>query len=206
MKKVLLLGALSLAIWGKAQKQIPQGTMFVSGQAAYHGEKDNATSIESSSYAFTPSFGYYFAPNWSASLGLGIKGEKTQYNPATSSVTEASATAFVLSPAVTKFWPVSDKLSLSAKIVVPLEFGSHKTSATNIASQEEDYTKWGIKLKPGFDYALTHHWKLTTTIGEFGYASTKFKNADHTKDSYTFGVDFSSISFGVKYIIPAHKK
>ena len=54
-------------------------------------------------------------------------------------------------------------------------------------------------MKPGLDYFLNKNWSIEATIGEFGYSNYKPKDGDAT-NNYNFGLNLSSVTFGVKYV------
>lgn len=68
-------------------------------------------------------------------------------------------------------------------------------------SDERKYTSIGVNVKPGFDYFLNKRWSIEATLGEFGYHDMKYKDVDDDNEKkYTFGLNLSSVTFGVKYI------
>ena len=73
------------------------------------------------------------------------------------------------------------------------------TVVTNSTSTEAKYTKIGVTVKPGLDYFLNKNWSIEATIGEFGYSNYKPKDGDAT-NNYNFGLNLSSVTFGVKYV------
>ncbi len=120
--------------------------------------------------------------------------------------------AFVVAPFVRKYWTLSDKLYIFGQLEVPMEFGNIKqegtttttagnTVTTASSSTKNNYTSVGVNIKPGLDYFLNKNWSIEATIGEFGYNTAKL-DVDGAKsvDNYNFGLNLSSVTFGVKYV------
>ena len=211
MKKLILGCCILFAGFGSAQ--VPKGVKFISGQIGYSTIKDNSNDSKTESFKFIPTFGYFFAPNWAIAGSLGYKTEtskieKMNYLNEWQSSKDVSS-SFVATPSLRKFWVLDEKLSLFGQLDFPLEFGKIKneiqtnTDGSNILTESENnYFTYGISLKPGVDYFLNPHWKIVATVGEIGYSSSKKENISGNKNSLNFGVNFSTLNFGLKYILP----
>lgn len=227
MKKILLTGA--IALFGLSQAQIAKGTAYLSGQVDYaHTERNEVndtfnnsinlnTRIKEDAVKVIPTVGYFVDTNLAVGLGLGYKstvGKYTIGNPGISNLLEIKETtnAFVVAPFVRKYWTLSEKLYFFGQLQVPLEFGQEKfDSSSEIEmgdpmlspsfSVKNNYTKIGVNIKPGLDYFLNKNWSIEATIGELGYNTSK-RDLDGAKrlNNYKFGINLSSVTFGVKYI------
>lgn len=211
MKK-LILGCCILFV-GFGNAQVPKGVKFISGQIGYTSTKDNSNDSKTESFKFIPTFGYFFAPNWAIAGSLGYKNEtlKTEkmmnLNEWQSSKDVSSS--FLVTPSLRKFWVLDEKLSLFGQLDFPLEFGKIKnetqtdSGGSNVLTQSENnYFTYGVSLKPGIDYFLNPRWKIVATVGEIGYSSNKKENISGNKNNLNFGVNFSTLNFGLKYILP----
>ncbi|ASW73370.1 opacity protein [Chryseobacterium piperi] len=218
MKKLLLAGV--VAFFGLSSAQINKGTVYVSGQAGYFKNNYKNTGDSKEEFKVIPSVGVFIAPNLAVGAGIGytngkeISREFFYYNSAFSveDVT-AKPSAFVVAPFVRKYWTLTDKLYIFGQLEVPMKFGKTRYdlessyvdyqngySFQESFSVEEKYTSIGVNIKPGLDYFLNKNWTIEATIGEFGYENLKYKNGGKSINKYDFGLNFSSVTFGVKYI------
>lgn len=215
MKKILLAGA--VALFGLSNAQIAKGTTYLSGSVGYSQEESNNGNLKKENFNVLPTVGYFVNTNLAIGLGIGYQTEK---NTTTTTATLGNTTvvnesivktpAFVVAPFVRKYWTLSDKLYFFGQLAVPMQFGktetetnsvatSGNTVVTNSTSTEAKYTKIGVTVKPGLDYFLNKNWSIEATIGEFGYSNYKPKDGDAT-NNYNFGLNLSSVTFGVKYV------
>ncbi len=215
MKKILLAGA--VALFGLSNAQIAKGTTYLSGSVGYSQVETNNGNIKTENFNVLPTVGYFVNTNLAVGLGIGYQTEK---NTVTTTATLPNTTivndkivktpAFVVAPFVRKYWTLSDKLYFFGQLAVPMQFGktetenntvttSGNTVVTNSTSTEAKYTKIGVTVKPGLDYFLNKNWSIEATIGEFGYSNYKPKDGDAT-NNYNFGLNLSSVTFGVKYV------
>ncbi|RQP14766.1 MAG: porin family protein [Chryseobacterium sp.] len=202
MKKLLLASAILAVSLLNAQRQVPQGTAFVTGQIAYSHQTDDATARELSNLRLMPTAGYFFAPNWAVALGVGYKSETDKVTaPMGYSKTETSA--FLITPSLRRFWVLDERFSLFGQLDIPLEFGSRERTIGNLPHNSASYTGWGISLKPGIDYFLSKRWKIAATVGELAYYGSKTNGAPEEKNTYNAGLNFTSAGFGLKYMFPA---
>ncbi len=217
MKKVLLAGA--VALFGLSNAQIAKGTVYLSGQVGYSQQENNNTDRKDESFRILPTVGYFVGTNLAVGLGVGYASDKitttqTTPFPTGSVVAESKNTqsAVVVAPFVRKYWTLADKLYIFGQLEVPMEFGNIKqegstittagnTVTTTSSSTKNNYTSVGVNIKPGLDYFLNKNWSIEATIGEFGYNTSKL-DIDGAKsvDNYNFGLNLSSVTFGVKYV------
>jgi len=214
MKKLLFSCCILLAGFGRAQ--VPKNVTFISGQIVYSSVKDQNAGSKTESFRIIPTVGYFFAPNWGIAGSVGYKSETLDSEKMISAAQWQSSkdisSAFVVIPSLRKFWVLDEKLSLFAQLDVPLEFGKIKnkvTIADNAISvsteSESNYFSYGINIKPGIDYFLNPRWKIVATVGEIGYSSLKKEKSKSAKNSFNFGMNFTSVGFGLKYILPPKK-
>ncbi len=214
MKKYIISCCVLLASFGNAQ--IPEGVRFIAGQIGYTSVKDNAADSETESFRILPTAGYFFAPNWAVAASLGYKSDvsKSESSIAASlKNTKDVSSAFVMIPSLRKFWVLDEKFSLYMQLDFPLEFGKIRNETTIVTTgnptvssvSENDYFAYGISLKPGIDFALNKRWRIFSTVGELGFSSNKKENSKGAKNAFNFGVNFSAVNFGLKYIIPRKK-
>lgn len=215
MKKLLLAGA--VALFGLSNAQIAKGTAYLSGSVGYSQEESNNGDLKKENFNVLPTVGYFVGTNLAVGLGIGYQTEKTTASTTTTilntTVVNENVTkkpAFVVAPFVRKYWTLSDKLFIFGQLAVPMQFGKTEVESnsvattgssvvTNSTSTEAKYTKIGVTVKPGLDYFLNKNWSIEATIGEFGYSNFKPKDGDAV-NNYNFGLNLSSVTFGVKYV------
>lgn len=200
MKKVLLAGA--IALFGLSNAQIAKGTTYLSGEVNYSSTQDNNTDNKREDFTITPTVGYFVSTNFAVGLGLGYTNGSTTNNFA-GTENKLTTEAFVIKPFARKYWTIADKLYIFGQLEVPMEFGKDKnkvSSAVVNGETENKFTSIGVNVKPGLDYFLSKNWSIEATIGEFGYNNKKYKDADNSTDNFNFGLNLSSVTFGVKYV------
>ncbi|UHO40021.1 outer membrane beta-barrel protein [Chryseobacterium capnotolerans] len=217
MKKILLAGA--VALFGLSNAQIAKGTTYVSGQLGYSQNENNNTDTKIESFKVLPTVGYFVNTNLAVGLGVGYKNDNTKVTTETTvgggtlvAEKKNTTSAFVVAPFVRKYWTLADKLYIFGQLEVPMEFGQYKqesestlttgsTVTRNSTSDKANYTSIGVNVKPGLDYFLNKNWSIEATFGEFGYNTNKL-DVDGAKrvNDYKFGLNLSSVTFGVKYV------
>lgn len=213
MKKILLAGA--VALFGLSNAQIAKGTTYVSGQLGYSQNENNNTDTKIESFKVLPTVGYFVNTNLAVGLGVGYKNDNTKTVSTIGSTTvdgKETISGFVVAPFVRKYWTVGEKLYIFGQLEVPMVFGQNKdegtsttvvggTTVTSSASTKNNFTSIGVNVKPGLDYFLNKNWSIEATFGEFGYNTNKV-NVDGAKrvNDYKFGLNLSSVTFGVKYV------
>lgn len=207
MKKLFLAGAIALC--GAANAQIGEGTMFITGNVGYSGNKVTTSSkigsveTKTDNFSVVPVFGYFVAPNLAVGLGVGYAA--TTNEPGTNYDKETTS-AFVVEPLLRKYWNVSNNFLLFGQLSVPMSFGTFKGEDKGQADDKGTINTFGVVIRPGIDYVIAPNWTVEATIGEFGYRNTTAKpdnNPGDVKvktDNYNFGLNFGSLTFGVKYL------
>ncbi|MFZ4928784.1 outer membrane beta-barrel protein [Chryseobacterium sp. Mn2064] len=199
MKKILLAGA--VALFGLSNAQIAKGTTYLSGSVEYSQKETNNGNNKTENFNVLPTVGYFVGTNLAVGLGVGYQTEKTTNTTAIGeSVTKKPA--FVVAPFVRKYWTLGEKFYIFGQLAVPMQFGKteYENTVGNVStSTEAKYTQIGVTVKPGLDYFLNKNWSIEATIGEFGYNNYKPKDGDAT-NNYNFGLNLSSVTFGVKYV------
>ncbi|CAH0177892.1 outer membrane beta-barrel protein [Chryseobacterium sp. WG14] len=213
MKKILLAGA--VALFGLSNAQIAKGTAYLSGQVGYSQNENNNTDTKVESYKVLPTVGYFVDTNLAVGLGLGYQNDNTKTVSTIGATTvdaKETVSGFVVAPFVRKYWTVGEKLYIFGQLEVPMVFGQNKDEATSTTtvggtttssstSTKNNFTSIGVNVKPGLDYFLNKNWSIEATIGEFGYNTSKV-DVDGAKrvNDYKFGLNLSSVTFGVKYV------
>ncbi|OCA78939.1 opacity protein [Chryseobacterium contaminans] len=217
MKKILLAGA--VALFGLSNAQIAKGTTYISGQLGYSQNENNNNDTKIESFKVLPTVGYFVNTNLAVGLGVGYKNdnvkvtkEETMAGSTFVGENKNTTSAFVVAPFVRKYWTLGDKLYIFGQLEVPMEFGQYKeetestlttgsTVTRKSTSDKANYTSIGVNVKPGLDYFLNKNWSIEATFGEFGYNTNKL-DVDGAKrvNDYKFGLNLSSVTFGVKYV------
>lgn len=206
-------------LFGLSNAQIKTGTLYLSGQAGFSQNKDNNTENKSQNFSVIPTVGVFIAPNLAIGTGIGYTGSKaenTDVNNLGFGVetlqSTIKASAFTARPFIRKYWTLSDNLYIFGQLEIPVEIGKRTADlqlnyfdmngytyfqSINI---EQKYTSFGVNVKPGLDYFINKNWTIEATIGEFGYKNMKIKDQENGTDTFNFGLNLSSVTFGVKYV------
>jgi outer membrane immunogenic protein len=220
VKKLII--TISTVLFSLSHAQIDRGTVYISGQLNYsRQENKNGLNYNEQTLQIIPTTGVFIVPNVALGTGLGYKYGKRDY---VQIYNYGSFSAFidytgktntiVIAPFIRKYWNLSDNLYIFGQLEVPMEFGklNQEADVLNFSemygiydqqklSVERKYTSIGVNVKPGFDYFLNKRWSIEATLGEFGYHDMKYKDVDDDNEKkYTFGLNLSSVTFGVKYI------
>jgi outer membrane immunogenic protein len=220
VKKLII--TISTVLFSLYHAQIDRGTVYVSGQLNYsRQENKNGLNYNEQTLQIIPTTGVFIAPNLALGAGLGYKYGKRDYVQTYSYDSfsvfidyTGKTNTIVIAPFVRKYWNLSDNLYIFGQLEVPMEFGklNQEADVLNVSemygiydqqklSVERKYTSIGVNVKPGFDYFLNKRWSIEATLGEFGYHDMKYKDIDDDNEKkYTFGLNLSSVTFGVKYI------
>ncbi len=217
MKKLLFAGA--VALFGLSNAQIKTGTLYLSGQAGYSQEKNNNTDDKLQNFSIIPTVGVFIAPNIAVGTGIGYIGsraENTDVNDLGFGIetrqSNVKADAFTARPFIRKYWTLSDKLYIFGQLEIPIEIGKRTADLqlnyfdmngytySQSMNIEQKYTSFGVNIKPGLDYFINKNWTIEATIGEFGYKNIKIKDQENGTDTFNFGLNLSSVTFGVKYV------
>ncbi|WP_312076096.1 outer membrane beta-barrel protein [Chryseobacterium sp.] len=224
MKKLLVASAFALFGLTNAQTTTPapiaKGTVYLSGSVGYSQTETNNGNDKVENFNVLPRVGYFVADNFAVGVGVGFQTSKTTEITTTTignvtNVTtgELKTPAFVVEPFARKYWTLSDKLYFFGQLAVPMQFGKEETEVSSVTtngnttstvstSTEAKYTAVGVTVKPGLDYFLNKNWTIEATIGEFGYNNYKPKGGEAV-NNYNFGINLSSVTFGVKYVFAA---
>ncbi|MPS64629.1 MAG: opacity protein [Chryseobacterium sp.] len=219
MKKIILAGA--IVLFGLSNAQIKTGTVYISGQVSYSKEENKNINTTIQDFKIIPTAGVFVAKNLAVGTGIGFTNKKEEDNEVYSGGSfttfvdyTGEKKAVVVAPFVRKYWTLSDNLYIFGQLEIPMEFGKINQDALvtyvdgmygyidhQTLSVETKYTSIGVNVKPGLDYFLNKNWSIEATIGEFGYKNFKYKEEGaKALNNYNFGLNLSSISFGVKYV------
>ena len=212
----------AIALFGLSNAQIAKGTVYLSGSVGYSQTETNNGNNKVEDFNVLPRAGYFVANNFAVGVGVGYATSKVTSintvdlgNASIVNTLETKQPAFVVEPFARKYWTLSDKLYFFGQLAVPMEFGKTEQEATTVTtngntvsttstSTEAKYTAVGVTVKPGLDYFLNKNWTIEATIGEFGYNNFKPKDGEAV-NNYNFGLNLSSVTFGVKYVFAKSK-
>lgn len=200
MKKLLLASTIALFGMVSAQSAGFEGTAFVTGQVGFSSTKDNNDNAKSSTITVLPAMGTFISPNIAIGGALGVKSTTEEStNSLLTSTYKNTNTEFIVMPMVRKYWGLGDKLYIFGQVDAPLAWGKQKNESTGNTSTETKYSSWGLNVRPGLDFFVSKNWTFEATVGSVGFKSVKPEGGKST-DTFDFGVNLSSITFGVKYL------
>ncbi|WP_326983755.1 outer membrane beta-barrel protein [Chryseobacterium sp. MYb264] len=219
MKKLIL--AVAITLFGLSNAQINRGAVYISGQVNYSKNEDKNTNDSKKEFKILPSVGVFVAPNLAVGASWGFSHTKRisnqTFNGGSYTMNVEFITkepSFVIAPFVRKYWTLSDKLYFFGQLEVPVRVGKTETEIKaqttdfmsgsvyeDTQSAEYKFASVGVNIKPGLDYFINKNWSVEATIGELGYDRFKYKDLDKAANNSKFGLNLSSVSFGVKYVI-----
>lgn len=191
--------AAAIAVCGLASAQSGfEGTSFITGQVQYNRVDNKAANTTVDTFAVLPAAGTFITPTIAVGGALGYQSaiQESTLGPITSKTTDG---AFVIMPFVRKYWGLGEKLYFFGQLDVPMAFGKVKNEVTGLGSTSTNYSAYGVNIRPGLDYFVNNNWSFEATIGQFGYNTAKPEGGKST-DNFGFGLNLSSITFGVKYL------
>ncbi|MGK7392273.1 MAG: outer membrane beta-barrel protein [Candidatus Cyclobacteriaceae bacterium M2_1C_046] len=220
MKKYLIL-VLALTFSLQIHAQLQQGAMFVGG--SFHLSGSNSESInpnvnsesESSLFALHPFFGYSIKDNLMLGIGISYRHDKYDYTqvhtgtfPWNTSY-ESVSNSFFISPFLTKFIEIKDKLFLTASLQSRIGFGKSNYDYLEWDDYETSDFYYSINISPGLSYFISNRWALRSGLGGIYYSfqkNTRIEDgtAEELKDStsrYGLNLNFNTFSIGVQYFL-----
>ena len=205
MKKLILaVAVLALGVNAQAQESNGlEGRSFIMGQFGYSQSYDSYKSnvdksTRSQSYSVLPAYGYFISPSVAIGGALGYVGGTEG-----TGVAKKTSNEFIIQPLVRKYWNVANNLYIFGQASIPVSFGSTKGPIEGQAgTHRQEYTNYGVEIKPGIDYLLSNHWSLEASVGLLSWTANNPKHKANTND---FNVGLNSgliggLNIGVKYI------
>lgn len=199
MKKLILaVAVLALGVNAQAQESKGlEGRSFIMGQVGYNQnyesyKSDVFQSTKKQSYSILPAYGYFISPSVAIGGAVGYIGS-TEGKGAT----RAISNEYVIQPLARKYWSVANNLYIFGQASIPFSFGDNK-----YAGQTNDFTKYGVEIKPGIDYLISNNWSLEASVGLFSWSAYNPKHGANTND-FNFGINsglLGGLNIGVKYI------
>ena len=174
-----------------------EGRSFIMGQVGYSQsyqsyKSDVIKESKAQSYSVLPAYGYFISPSVAIGGALGYVGSTAGTGDFKTTTNE-----FIIQPLARKYWNVANNLYIFGQASIPFAFGSVKEGGV-----KQDYTKYGVEIKPGIDYLLSNHWSLEASVGLFSWSAVNPKHGSNV-NTFDFGVNsglISGLNLGVKYI------
>ncbi|MDJ1501687.1 outer membrane beta-barrel protein [Xanthocytophaga agilis] len=202
MKKIFI-AAIAMISAMTATAQVEQGKLFINGQFGVSSKSYEANSnYKYSSFALTPSVGYFVSDQFAVGLGLGFTTTKNKYINNTNVVTETTPTVNV-SPFVRYYIPTSgDKFHFFAQSRLGFGFGKEKTKtefANSTNTTESKVNTIDFSISPGFAFFPSSHWATELTLRGFYINSVNPQGGNN--NNTTIGLDVNSLSpsLGISY-------
>ena len=215
-KKVITMSLLFFYSFSYGQEEIEKfeikkGSWILGGNVNYSYDKNTSGTSSSTeiketkgtSFEIVPEIGYAVSKNLIIGLEMSYGGSK----PDVPEFENPETTFFGISPFVTKYYPVNQKLAISLQTKMIFLKGEIDQKYSS-----RDYSSFSIGIQPGLIYSLGKRISFKTTLGFLGYVSTKSKDTyeylfsspeiretENSKFNFNFGL--SSLTFGVVFII-----
>lgn len=210
MKKVffLIIAAL-LPLCVSAQQK---GDMYISGSLALNGGNASAsatidgtrTTVKNPSafnFQIVPEFGIFVVDRLQVNVGLGYSLTRLEPNKhSTDSENFYDFTnLFVISPGVSYYVPVCDKLYYTPGLSLGVGFGNDKTQLSSSVVEKNPVTTFGISLSfLEFEFRPCEHLGISLSAGDLNYTylHTSYKEVDEDK-SVKYSSNTNSVSLGL---------
>ena len=199
MKKLILaVAVLALGVNAQAQESNGlEGRSFIMGQVGYNQnyesyKGDVYKNTKEQSYYALPAYGYFISPSVAIGGALGYIGSTSG-----SGKEKLITNEVVIQPMARKYWNVANNLYIFGQASIPFSFGDAKQDGF-----KQDYTKYGVEIKPGIDYLLSNNWSLEASVGLLSWSAYNPKHGSNTND-FNFGLNsgmLGGLNIGVKYI------
>lgn len=200
MKKIILTVAAVFALtFANAQSKdkkessegFSKGDVYLTGTANYQTTKTG--DAKSNGLTLAPGIGYFLSENLALEGNLSISSGTT--NSGGVGAQDFKTTGFGIAAGVKYFWTPASKFSLS--VGGKISYNSDKFDNGVATSTGKTI---GLNVPVGLHYFVSNNFAITSTWGGLGYSSNDNggNGADKT-DRINFGLDMSSISFGLIY-------
>lgn len=174
-----------------------KGNIALTGAASYSSSDNGATTnSKTSSFTIMPSAMYMIKDNIGINAGLGFNSTSSP-----SGTTTFDQSQFMFGVGGNYYFM---KGQFSPFLGLGFSYGSGASKLAT-ATVENKFNTLNIALTPGVNYFVSKNWALSATIGSLGYTSTSTTPAGSTvsnsSSNMNIGVDFTSLGFGISYII-----
>jgi outer membrane protein len=189
MKKGLLFFALVIFASAISYAQTDQGGMMVGGSLGISSTSYEGSTTKSSSFNFSPSFGYFISDNLAIGAGLGFGSNTTK-----AGAVKSTSSSFAFGP-FARYYKFTSNENFAFYGQASLMIGSGK-SAADVKSGSTTFA-----ISPGFSYFLNEHWGLDFQFNLLSlnvYEPNKDANDDKTT-TINFGVNSFDPSIGIRY-------
>lgn len=211
MKKILITVALTMLGTG-AFAQTSEGTKVLSGGVNFDASSTDYEDVFNRKETYTrlgiaPRIGYFIKNRLEIGVGL-------NYNHYSSTSKDSSNTKtwigkhndYNISPYLTKYWPLSERLFITGRASV---FGGYTSSKSESLTADQKTrsteTSFGATVVPGIMFFPRDKFGLGLSFGYLNYthSTTKDRDTNHknTSNSVNLNLRSSSLSFDFSYFI-----
>ena len=178
MKKIMMIAAMMVAAVS-ANAQVYLGGSVGVATSSYDG---NSTTV----WSILPEVGYNLNEKWALGMTIGYGESRVKVKNAG---TEKVKT-FQVSPYDRYTFVKFDKINLFVDGTVGYQHENYAGVKTNT---------FGLGFKPGIAVNLNDKLSFVAHAGFLGYENSKVKGDDKSTNSFGFGINGNSLSFGVYY-------
>jgi hypothetical protein len=222
MRKIYLLVFITAGIGFTSNAQISKGSLFLGGSfGAFSStsKEDTPSNFESknSGFSFFPQIGKAIGTNKIAGLTLGYNQStnKSNFNGQKQESKGYSAGAFYR-----RYYSLSSRFYLFGQGVLEWRHVNERQENDNALQRTSNNENFNFSITPGISYAASQRIHLEASLNELlalGYQTGKSKNYNATggvsgtstqKNLYLAGNGngFSSITIGIRWILPSKTK
>lgn len=198
----------------KTEKKVYNGQgfqdfdIFVTGTASFQSINSQEIS-ERRIFTLSPKIGYFLSSDFAVGLDLGFNSNKLEESNVANITTENVVRQFGIGGFGRYYFLPRNKFSLFGQASVNYLSAKNETTTgttdpvTNTITYTESELKsngFGVGLSAGANYFLNSHFALETFVGFLNYNTAKVDlPGAKSDDSFSLGIDLSSVSFGVLY-------
>ena len=215
MKKLFITLSFSVSVL-LANAQIQKGTTFIGGNAGFltaGGEtKSGGVSVDdptSTNFSIAPTGGFYVTDKIAITAGIGFDFASTKTESGNNE-TKSTTNLFSVIPGARYNMPITEKFGAFVQGSAQIGFGGGTNSNTVggvETSVDQKEFKLDIGIAPGILYFVKNNLAIEASYGRLGYNTTKSTveatggDVEHTRNTFDFGLNTRSISFGFLYYL-----
>jgi opacity protein-like surface antigen len=197
MKKLLFAAAFAvLGFTANAQEEqtfgFAKGDIFMTGSVGFGSESTG--DLKTNVFTIAPKAAYFVSDNIAVGLGLGFTSGKEENGLAEEKVNVFGVDAFGR-----YYFTPANQFSLFAELGLGYDSVNYETTAGG-TTVDSDSAQFGANLGAGLNYFVSSHFSIEAGVAVLGYSTNdNGGNGAESTDSFSFGGDWTNVTFGVNY-------
>jgi len=198
MKKIILTVAAVFAFgFANAQDKketsegFSKGDVFVTGALTLGSTNDKNADVKTSSFEIAPQLGYFVTENIAVGVKVGYSSNKTK----TVGTTTSDVSGFGVGAFGRYYFTPASKFSLFGQL--GFDYGS---LTNNLSTPKVKLNTTDVNLGLGLNYFVSSNFSLEAGVAALSFGNSKTDlSGDKGDSSFSFGGDWTAVSFGVNY-------